>query len=87
MTAPQPVLVTGAFGKVGGSVVRQLIDDGHRVAATDLGRPSRENPQSRLLVILGRGHRDTTNQLTARLSFGFILAMLIKMVILTKITG
>ena len=31
-----PVLVTGAFGLVGGTVVRQLVDLGVEVVATDL---------------------------------------------------
>jgi D-erythronate 2-dehydrogenase len=36
----EKVLVTGGFGLVGSQTVRQLIDDGHRVVATDLGTPA-----------------------------------------------
>jgi D-erythronate 2-dehydrogenase len=39
-TSSQPVLVTGAFGNVGTEAVRQLLDDGHRVVATDLDSPA-----------------------------------------------
>lgn len=34
------VLVTGGFGLVGSHTVRQLVADGHRVVATDLGTPA-----------------------------------------------
>jgi nucleoside-diphosphate-sugar epimerase len=33
------VLVTGGFGLVGSQTVRRLVEDGHRVVATDLGTP------------------------------------------------
>src|ERR1700758_2116435 len=33
----EKVLVTGGFGLVGSQTVRQLVADGHRVVATDLG--------------------------------------------------
>jgi nucleoside-diphosphate-sugar epimerase len=33
------ILVTGARGKVGAATVAALVDAGHDVSATDLGRP------------------------------------------------
>src|SRR5690242_6270876 len=43
-----PVLVTGAFGNVGGKVVRRLLADGHRVVATDLGTPANRKAVAKL---------------------------------------
>lgn len=42
------VLVTGAFGNVGRTVVRQLLADGHRVVAADLRTPDCEKWSGRL---------------------------------------
>ena len=46
----EKVLVTGGFGLVGSQTVRQLVADGHRVVATDLGTPAQRKKAGRLPV-------------------------------------
>jgi nucleoside-diphosphate-sugar epimerase len=42
------ILVTGARGKVGGATVAALVDAGHDVTATDVGRPRFEGDRDAL---------------------------------------
>ncbi|WP_024803602.1 NAD(P)-dependent oxidoreductase [Nocardia sp. BMG51109] len=49
--SPGPVLVTGAFGFVGPSVVRALAADGTRVVATDIDTPANRNAGRRLMSL------------------------------------
>jgi D-erythronate 2-dehydrogenase len=59
----EKVLVTGSFGLVGSQTVRRLVDDGHRVVATDLGTPTQRKAAASLPVNAEARWADLTDQL------------------------
>jgi nucleoside-diphosphate-sugar epimerase len=58
----EKVLVTGGFGLVGSQTVRRLVDDGHRVVATDLGTPAQRKAAASLPANAEARWADLTDQ-------------------------
>src|ERR1700730_17982904 len=58
----EKVLVTGGFGLVGSQTVLRLVDDGHRVVATDLGTPAQRKAAASLLANAEARWADLTDQ-------------------------
>jgi D-erythronate 2-dehydrogenase len=61
-TMTEKVLVTGGFGLVGSQTVRRLVDDGHRVVATDLGTPAQRKAATSLPANAEAQWADLTDQ-------------------------
>ena len=61
-TMTEKVLVTGGFGLVGSQTVRRLVDDGHRVIATDLGTPAQRKAATSLPAGAEAHWADLTDQ-------------------------
>src|ERR1700743_499543 len=59
---PEKVLITGGFGLVGSQTVRRLVDDGHRVVATDLGTPAQRKAAAALPAGAEASWADLTDQ-------------------------
>ena len=58
----EKVLVTGGFGLVGSQTVLRLVDDGHRVVATDLGTPAQRKAAASLPANAEARWADLTDQ-------------------------
>jgi D-erythronate 2-dehydrogenase len=58
----EKVLVTGGFGLVGSQTMRRLVDDGHRVVATDLGTPAQRKAAASLPANAEGRWADLTDQ-------------------------
>jgi nucleoside-diphosphate-sugar epimerase len=59
----ESLLVTGAFGLVGSATVKRLVDDGHRVVATDLDVPANRKSAAKLPQAVEVRYADLTDPL------------------------